>query len=624
MICGFCDKGGEEARLDEYLRRMLPDKSVHGADLQLSRSVALASVGSGIQADSGEKAPLAIEQGILGVWKGEIYNRSDLLHALDLPLYASQNLSDREIFLGVYQAFGPSCVEMINGQFAFAVYNQKEQELVLGRDRLGLETLYYYDDSKVFVFSSKISPILAHPSVRRELNPQALRRFLAYCYNPAWDTFFCGIKKVRPGSLIILNAKGVTHKRYWFLSFREVQERPLSEYCEEIRELTKDSVRRRIPESAPLGIFLSGGMDSSSVAGLTRDLVNRPLKTFSYRCLGKSVDESHYARIMAGFCASEHQEVLYKPEDVCQTASMVELMDEPFCNIGVNIATYLLAEAAKGKVTRVFSGDGGDELFGGHPVYVADKMAAMFEKVPYLLRSPLTALLRRLPDSDQKQNLTVKLKRFSESIAYPKELGTHRWRVYYTSSELEKLLQPGFFNPAGPADSLSADLASLAQEADGPDMLSRSLYVDFQTELGFSIRRMDLLRHFQITPCFPLLDHRLVEYAATIPSHLKIRGHSETKYIQHLAMEPVLPLEIVHRKDKLGHSIPFKTWLRSNSAVKGLVEDVLSESSIKKRGLFKYEYVRGLWQDHQARRRNNSHRLRALTVLELWMTANGF
>jgi asparagine synthase (glutamine-hydrolysing) len=543
-------------------------------DFQLNETVALA----GLRVDrlgtsNGRPAPLS------GVWTGELYNRTELLQALEFSPGEAKaaRMSDGEIFLRLYQAFGRSCVEKTNGQFAFAVYDQKRRELVLGRDRLGIETLYYYSDSQSFVFASRLSFILGHPNVRRELNPQALRRFLVFCYNPGWDTFFSGVKQVRPGSLVVLTPEGVTQQRYWFLSFRKSGEKSEADYCNELRELTKDSLRRRIPDSAPLGIFLSGGMDSSSVAGLTRDLVSKPFKTFSYRCLGKSVDESHYARIMAEYCRSEHHEVLYEPADVCKMAAMVELMDEPFCNVGINVATYLLGQAAQGKVARVFSGDGGDELFGGHPVYVADRVAATFEKIPFPLRSSLTAALRLLPDSDQKQNLTVKLKRFSESIAYPKELGTHRWRMYYRDDDLKKLMNADVSNGTCPSHSLFADLVDLKREADGCDMLSRSLYVDFHTELGFSLRRMDLVRHFQMTPCFPLLDHRLVEHAATIPSHLKIRNRSETKYIQHRAMEPLLPHAIVHRKDKLGHSIPFKTWL---------------------------------------------HRLWALTVLELWMTAN--
>ena len=205
----------------------------------------------------------------------------------------------------------------------------------------------------------------------------------------------------------------------------------------------RDSIRVRLPDSKPLGIFLSGGMDSSSVAGLTREMSSRNFATFSYRCLGKSFDESPYARTMAQHCNAEHHEVVFEPADVLKMESMVRLMDEPLCNAGITIATFLLGQAAEGKVARVFSGDGGDELFGGHPVYAADKIAATFEKIPAILRLPFVGVLRHLPDSDQKLNLTVKLKRFAESVNYPSALGTYRWRIQYGPAELNRLIHNG-------------------------------------------------------------------------------------------------------------------------------------------------------------------------------------
>jgi asparagine synthase (glutamine-hydrolysing) len=363
-------------------------------------------------------------------------------------------------------------------------------------------------------------------------------------------------------------------------------------------------------------------MDSSSVAGLARELSNQNFSTFSYRCLGRSFDESAYARAMAKHCSSQHHEVVYQPDDVCKMESMVRLMDEPLCNAGITVATFLLGQAAQGKVLRVLSGDGGDELFGGHPVYAADKIAAAFEKIPSILRLPFVNLLQRLPDSDQKLNLTVKLKRFSESIKYPRALGTYRWRIHYGHDELGKLLQNGAGPRENDSDSLFRDVIELVEEADGPDMLSRSLYVDTVTEVGFYLRRMDLVRNFQVTPAFPLLDHRLFEYAAAIPSELKFRDASNTKYIQHRTMEGVLPDEIVHRKDKLGHSIPFKNWLRNETPVKTFVNDTLSDHSFKSRGLFNSKYVQTLWDNHQSYRQNNSHRLWSIAVLELWLRAN--
>jgi asparagine synthase (glutamine-hydrolysing) len=559
-------------------------------------------------------------QSTCALWEGEIYNRTELLLGLGNHVSAGQELGDAEILVKLYEAHGQSCVEKINGSFAFAIYDKVRQEVVLGRDRLGIETLYYYDSPNAFVFGSRIKPILACPEVPKDLNQDALRRFLVFGFNPAWDTFFRGIKKLRPGRLLVLSRHGVTEKRYWYLSFHQIREKALSEYCHDILDLTKDAIRLRLSDAQPFGIFLSGGMDSSSVAGLTRALSDRSFATFSYRCLGRSFDESPYARAMAQHCGSEHYEVVYRPADVCKMESVVRLMDEPLCNAGITIATFLLGEAAQGKITRVLSGDGGDELFGGHPVYGADKIAAAFERIPALFRVPLIGLLRRLPDSDQKLNFTVKLKRFAESINYPNELGTYRWRIQYGHAELNELLRNGAAHDNG--SGLFEDLIELIQEADGADLLSQSLYVDTMTEVGFYLRRMDLVRSFDITPTFPLLDHRLLEYAAGIPSNLKFRDAANTKYIQHRAMEGVLPDEIVHRKDKLGHSVPLKNWFRSEPSVKEFVRDTLSEHGLKQRGLINSQYVQTLWENHQNYRQNNSHRLWSLAVLELWLRAN--
>jgi asparagine synthase (glutamine-hydrolysing) len=557
-------------------------------------------------------------------WQGAIYNRDELAATLGLTSAESQLLSDPALLLRLYEASGLSCADKINGRFAFALYDARQQTLILGRDHLGIETLYIYDDPKFLVFSSRTGPIVAHPAVQKSLNPEALHRFLLFGYNPAWDTFFRGIRKVRPGSLVILNGTGLTEKRYWRLSFRGGEERSEADYCHDLRDLMREAVRLRVRDREPLGIFLSGGLDSSSVAVLARDLTSQALHTFSYRCFGKSFDESGYARLVAQRCQSEHHEIIYSPEDTCKMASIVELMDEPFCNAGINIATFLLGQGAQGKVAHILSGDGGDELFGGHPVYAADKLAARIERLPRALRQPFMALFRRLPDSDQKLNLTVKLKRFCEGLSYPQALGTHRWRIYYGNSELQRLLHPDVAVQEDTLETLCADLHEIGREADGPDMLSRSLYVDFLTEVGFYLRRMDLLRYFQLTPHFPLLDYRLVEYAATMPSSLKFRGLSDTKYIQHRAMEGILPDEIIHRKDKLGHSVPFKNWLRQDPVVKQFVQETLTDRRLGSRGLVNSRYVQRLWDDHQHYRRNNSHTIWTLTVLELWLAANNF
>jgi asparagine synthase (glutamine-hydrolysing) len=624
MICGFFAKLGAQPE-SGTINRMLESIASGCGTYQVA---ALDGIGLGCVSETGQpfSGPMQslvcqTPQGNYAVWQGEIYNRAELLANLGVSGKIGQQLSDSEILLRLYEAHGQSCVDRINGSFAFALYDKERQEVILGRDRFGIETLYYCDSPKAVVFGSKISPILAYPGVAKELNQEALRRYLVFGFNPAWDTFFRGIKKIRPGHLLVLRQGSVTEKRYWYLSFQQVREKSVSEYCHDILDLTRDAIRLRLSDSDALGIFLSGGMDSSSVAGLTHEIAKTNFSTYSYRCLGKSFDESPYARAMAKHCNAEHHEVIFEPDDVRKMESMVRLMDEPLCNAGITIATFLLGQATEGRIARVFSGDGGDELFGGHPVYAADKIAAKFERIPSLLRLPVVGLLRHLPDSEQKLNLTVKLKRFAESVNYPKELGTYRWRIQYGPGELNNLLRNGSAGHEN-GSGLFDDLSALIEEADGADVLSRSLYVDTMTEIGFYLRRMDLVRSFKVKPVFPLLDHRLFEYAAGIPSNLKFRDSSNTKFIQHQAMEGVLPDEIVHRKDKLGHSIPLKNWLRDDANVKSFVHDTLFADGLNERGIVDGKYVARLWDEHQKYRQNNSHRLWSLTVLELWLSSN--
>jgi asparagine synthase (glutamine-hydrolysing) len=456
------------------------------------------------------------------------------------------------------------------------------------------------------------------------LNYDALRRSLIFSYNPALDTIYRGIRRVKPGSLFILGPKGITEKSYWSLSFRDRQNEDEADIALELQELFADAVKVRLQRSVSPGVFISGGLDSSGVACLMRKACNFPMTSFTYRTLQASYDESAYARIVAEFCKFDHHEVIYHPEDVRLIETIVQIEDEPFCNLGITVTSFLLGRTAQGLARYIFSGHGGDELFAGHPVYSADKIAAVTDRIPGMLKSPVTALFRQLPDSDKKFDLTVKLKRFSESLDYPAELGTYRWRIYYGIEELNNLFAPGLAIDRAQYKSLFSDVLALYQEADGKDPLSRSLYVDIKTEVNFHLRRMDLVRYFGIQPILPMLDYRLVECAATVPSELKIRGYSKTKYIEKSVLAGIIPDQILNRHDKLGHSIPFKNWLRDDLTVKGFVQNILSDSSVKRRGLFNAETIRTMWDNHQTGRQNNSHRLWMLTVLELWLNASGF
>jgi len=328
-------------------------------------------------------------------------------------------------------------------------------------------------------------------------------------------------------------------------------------------------------------------MDSSTVVGLMRPMVEGDIHTFSFRCRGKSFDESHWARLMSERYNTRHHEVPYEAGDIDRIIEVVNISEEPFSDIGIEVASYLLAEKAGGTVDYVLTGDGGDELFAGHPVYLADKMASKFERVPGFIRQPLTRVLQHLPDTDAKKSLVVKAKRFSYSASFPADLFSNRWRIYYTEDELRKLLNPEWHVLMDKTNPLE-DIRSLYDEADGADFLSKTLYGDYYTVVGFYLRRMELVRKFGLEGRFPR----------------------------------VLPDEIVFRKDKLGHSVPFKNWLRDVPVVKNLVQENLSAEALKKRGIFNPEFVDKLYRRHMSKADNNSHRLWALLVFELWCRNN--
>ena len=552
------------------------------------------------------------------VFSGKIYNYNELINDLCTEDIPHDNKNAAYLVLELYKQYGIEFVKKINGKFAFAIWDKTRHHLILVRDRMGIEPLYYYVDDKRLVFSSSIHSILKYPEINKELNLSAIGKFLLFNYNLGLQSFFNGITKLRPAHYLTVESNNIKTNRYWSLSFSGILQGSESEISEELLGNLRDAVDIRLDSHDSPGVFLSGGMDSSTVLALLNEKINKPLQTFSYRCKSDSFDESYYARLMAKSADSTHSETEYTIQDVLLMPEIVKWMDEPFCDIGINIATYILGKEANQKVSCVFTGDGGDELFGGHPVYEADKIADYIDCIPDVLKNPFIRLCSFLPDADKKKNMIVKIKRFSESLCHNKELLTHRWRIYYSEDELRKLVNSDISSMMKELDFFE-DIFLYNTEADGKDLLSRALYSDYQTVMDFYLRRNDLNRMFNLETRYPLLDHRLVEYCARIPSSLKIKGWFDTKYIFKKSMEKVLPHEIVFRKDKLGHSIPLKNWLRDEKQVREFLMDYVSGNTIRKRGIFNPDYVSCLISDHMSKKRNNSHRLWGLAVLEMWL-----
>ena len=544
------------------------------------------------------------------VWEGEIDNWNELKNG-------TRAEHPGEILWHLYQKQGTALFERMNGAFSLALWDASKKILVLARDALGQMPLYYTTSQNGFSFSNALLPLVGLREAHEGIHFPTVMKYLTFCYNPGTETFFKGIHKLRPGHYLIYKEGRAEPHRYWSLAFKNIQ-KDENIIGEAIRNELTNAVERRVYSRKKTGAFLSGGLDSSSIVSLLHQLGQKEMTTFSFRCKGKSFDESHYAKIVAKTFGAKHHIVEYGPKDVLLAQEMVSFMDEPFCDVGINIGTYLLAKKAAGMVDTLFTGDGGDELFAGHPVYVADQTARIVKKIPNFLLQPVFALGRKLPDSENKKDWKVKFKRFSESYRYPQNLGTHRWRVYYHPTDLMDLMVDHHLDESD-FHAIYDDIDLYYREANGVDTLSRTLSCDYQTVVQFYLQRMALVRAFGMVPKIPMLDPNVVAYCATVPSNLKIHGFSDVKYIERVAVEPLLPHEIVHRKDKLGHSIPLKNWMRDDAKVKNFMLDLLSEENIKTRGWFDASIVQNMISEHMERRVNHSHRLWALMILELWM-----
>lgn len=614
MIAGIINTNPEKQVTVDQIYSLFEKKN--GVQVLNNKNVAFGIAPTGVNTIDDDSDLWQNVQGTQSVvFLGNIFNKNELTSAIKVN---KEYQSSASLVSDYYSNKKEQCFKDINGNFVLAIWNSDLQQFTLVRDHIGIEPLYYYWTGEKLIFSSSLKALLRYSDIKTEINYHSLYVYLLFNYNPGFETIISGVKKLRPGHYLQLDKGNLKINRFWHLSFGHDNIKNEQQYIEELFSLMKKAVELRLENKLNNhGAFLSGGMDSSSVVALMSSLAKGSIHTFSFRCQGKSFDESHYAEIVSKRYQTQHHLVEFSPEEIFTIIDIVQHMDEPFCDIGIEIASYILGRAAEGKTDYILSGDGGDELFAGHPVYQADKIAQKFEKLPQPLQKLITSIVKFFPDTEKKKSFAVKAKRFAYSLNFPRTLYSNRWRIYYTDQELTKLCQSDLireFKKYNPLD----NIVSIYREANGNDFLSKTLYGDYHTVVSFYLRRMQVLRAFGIEGRFPMFDPRLVEYAATIPSSLKLNG-SETKYILHKTMAGVLPDEIVFRKDKLGHSVPMKNWLRDVSSVRNFISDILSEDIVKKRGYFNSFYIQKLLNEHLKKKQNYSHRLWSLVVLELWL-----
>lgn len=564
---------------------------------------------------AGGHQPISNEDGTLHVvLNGEIYNYQALRPGLEAKGHHFRTHSDTEVIVHLYEEHGDACVEALRGMFAFALWDAKRQRLLLARDRLGKKPLHYAVQDDRLLFASEMKSILADASVPRELDPFALDQFLTFEYVPGERTMFQAIRRLLPGHRLTWEQGRWRTEAYWQLPTTPEAERSAAAWCEALRDELREAVRLRLISDVPLGVLLSGGIDSATLVALMRQVTTGPIKTFSIGFEDQSYNELQYARLVAERFGTVHQEFTVRPDAVALIGRLVRHFDEPFGDVSA-IPTFLVCEMARKHVTVVLGGDGGDELFGGYDAYLAQRAAVRYERVPAWMRGLWEPAIRGLRPAAQKKGVVNRVKRFIEAFEHPAGIGHVRWMAFLSPAEKARLYTPEFQAQLGGTSGYEPMLAA-AQRFAHLDPMARAMAMDLVTYLPddilVKVDRMSMATSLEVRA--PLLDHKVVELVARMPSSLKIRGW-QTKWILREAMRGLVP-DAVLTKPKQGFSLPVKNWLRQE--LQPMLRDTLSPARLKRHGLVNPAVVDEWVQEHAAGRINHAHRLWCLMMLELW------
>ncbi len=569
-----------------------------------------------IDLETGHQPMANEDETVWTVFNGEIYNFPALKDELTGRGHIFRTRSDTEVIVHAYEEYGCRFLEHLNGMFGLAIWDQSRQRLLLARDRLGIKPLYYYFDDKQLVFGSELKAVLQAPEVDRSIDLAALNNFLTFEYVPSPRSIFEKVRKLEPGHYLVWDRDRPVVRPYWRLS---VQPRRRTDAGEQLRELIRDAVRLRLISDVPLGAFLSGGIDSTIVVAQMAALMDEPVKTFSIGFKESSYNELDYARAVAVRYGTDHHQETIEPDALKLTEQLIAQCDEPFGDFSI-FPTYLVSRMARREVTVALSGDGGDELFGGYDTYRAHRFDRRFYHWwPRCIKDGLIGpLADRMAPREEKKGLVNIFKRFVQGTRLPPDLAHARWMIFLTEAERRRLFSPEVRAQLSCQDPY--DFLRRHARAAGPaDEINRSGYVDVKSYLAddilVKVDRMSMAVSLEAR--VPLLDHRLVEFAFSLPAEEKIRG-LRTKYLLKKAMADALP-EAVRRRDKQGFSIPIKNWIRG--PLRTMMTDLLAADRLKRKGFFDAARVAELIDRHLRGVENYSHQLWALMVFESWYDA---
>ncbi len=562
------------------------------------------------------RQPMFNEDGsVVVVFNGEIYNFAELRRELQARGHVFSSLADTEVIIHAYEEWGLDSIDRLRGMFGYALYDLNRKRLLLVRDRIGIKPIYYYHRDGRFLFASEIKAILEDPGVERGVNYQALYDYLGFEFVPSPQTMFEGIHKLPAGHYLLFEDGALSVQQYWDLSLQQDQSvGSFDEAVEKMRYHLDQAVRSHLVSDVPLGVFLSGGLDSSCIVALMRKHISGSLKTFTIGYEDKSFSELDYAEIVAEHCQTDHQVLMLdslKPEYVEQT---LYHLDEPMTDLST-VPLYLLCKQAREHVTVCLSGEGADESFAGYDRFKASRLNRWFSIMPKALRRDVIGtMVNLLPDQPQKKGAINMLKRFIEGSNLGED-GEHlRWQYFLNKKVEEQLFDSGLKSRIDRDPFRQVREYSSRCDA-GDDALNREIYLDMRFMMTDSVLmkvdRMSMASSLEIR--VPLLDHVLVEYMASLPGDWKLKGLT-TKYIFRAALDGLLPDKVVHR-GKQGYSLPVKHLLRGD--LHDYMVELLHDSDLIRENMDS-SYVDTLIDEHCSMKQNHNHILWALINVAIW------
>jgi asparagine synthase (glutamine-hydrolysing) len=544
------------------------------------------------------------------VFNGEIYNHDEVRNELKALGHQFKSNCDTEVVLRAFLQWDTQCLQRLRGMFGVAIWTESSKRLVLARDRMGIKPLYIHRAGQDLYFGSELKAILVHPEIERRINMDGLNCYLRLNWVPAPHTLIADIDKLPPGHMLEWRNGQISIEQYWKSKNEPAKDWTLQSAKEELDSLLQKSVAEHMVSDVPLGIWASGGIDSSTILHYATQATSNKLKTFSITFRGRSFDESSYIQEVAKHYDTDHTEFDLSTDIDFRSAieQFPYYSDEPSADAGA-LPVWFLAQMSRKHVTVALSGEGADELFGGYLTYLADDYAATARRVPAGLRSAALSAMQLWPVSDDKISFEYKVKRFLQGSLLRAEDAHIYWNGTFAESEKDELLVGSDDRP------MNEILASMGNG--NRRGLNRYMFFDQQyylpDDILYKVDRMSMAHSLEVRP--PFLDHRIVEFAASLPENLKIQG-SQLKYILRQLMSDKLPHSILHRP-KVGFDIPVHDWFRG--ILKPLLLDTLTEQAVKDSKIFRWSAVEALISNHLERRANLGYQLWGLLTLFLWI-----